>query len=48
MTEKEKTTPIVSVGVDTEQSILKHIDNSITEIENKIKTYGRNGGDCCG
>ena len=48
MTEKEKTTPIVSVGTDTEQSILKHIDNSITEFKNKIKAYGRNGGDCGG
>ncbi len=48
MTEKEKTAPVVSVGADTEQSILKHIDNSITEIENKIKTYGRSGGDCSG
>ena len=45
---KEKTAPVVSVGADTEQSILKHIDNSITEIENKIKTYGKNGGDCGG
>ena len=44
MTEKEKTAPIVSVGADMEQSILKHIDSSITEIENKIKTYGRNEG----
>ena len=31
MTEKEKTAPVVSVGADTEQSILKHIDNSITD-----------------
>ena len=30
MTEKEKTAPIVSVGADTEQSILKQINNSIT------------------
>ncbi len=31
MTEKEKTTPIVSVGADTEQSILKQTNNSITD-----------------
>ena len=31
MTEKEKTAPIVSVGADTEQSILKQTNNSILE-----------------
>ena len=31
MTEKEKTAPVVSVGADTEQSILKQTDNSITD-----------------
>ena len=31
MTEKEKTTPIVSVGADTEQSILKQTNSSITD-----------------
>ena len=31
MTEKEKTAPVVSVGADAERSILKHIDNSITD-----------------
>lgn len=31
MTEKEKTAPVVSVGADTEQSILKQINNSITD-----------------
>ena len=31
MTEKEKTAPIVSVGADTEQSILKQTNNSITD-----------------
>ena len=31
MTEKEKTAPVVSVGADTEQSILKQTNNSITE-----------------
>ncbi len=47
MTEKEKTAPVVSVGADTEQSILKHINVSITEFKNKIKTYV-GGGDCSG
>ena len=31
MTEKEKTAPVVSVGADTEQSILKQTNNSITD-----------------
>lgn len=31
MTEKEKTAPVVSVGTDTEQSILKQTNNSITD-----------------
>lgn len=31
MTEKEKTAPIVSVGADTEQSILKQTNNSIEQ-----------------
>ncbi len=47
MTEKEKTAPVVSVGADTEQSILKHINVSITELKNKIKIYV-GGGDCGG
>lgn len=38
MTEKEKTTPIVSVGVDTEQSILKRINNSITDFNKNDKS----------
>lgn len=31
MTGKEKTAPVVSVGADTEQSILKQTNNSITD-----------------
>ena len=31
MTEKEKTAPDVSVGADTEQSILKQTNDSITD-----------------
>ncbi len=31
MTEKEKTAPVVSVGADTEQSILKQTNDSITD-----------------
>ena len=38
MTEKEKTAPIVSVGADTEQSILKHIDNCITDFNEDNKS----------
>lgn len=38
MTEKEKTAPIVSVGADTEQSILKQINNSITDFNENDKS----------
>ena len=38
MTEKEKTTPVVSVGADTEQSILKQTNNSITDFNEKGKS----------
>lgn len=38
MTEKEKTAPAVSVGADTEQPILKHIDNSITDFNEDNKS----------
>lgn len=38
MTEKEKTAPIVSVGADTEQSILKQTNNSITDFNEKGKS----------
>ena len=37
MTEKEKTAPIVSVGADTEQSIQKCIDSSITDCDENFK-----------
>ncbi len=37
MTEKEKTAPVVSVGADTEQSILKQTNNSITDFNEKGK-----------
>ena len=48
MTEKEKTAPVVSVGADTEQSILKQTNDSITDSKrnyNKfyIKGDGNNG-----
>ena len=38
MTEKEKTAPIVSVGADKEQSILKQINNSITDFNENDKS----------
>ena len=38
MTEKEKTAPVVSVGADTEQSILKQTNNSITDFNEKGKS----------
>ena len=38
MTEKEMTAPIVSVGADTEQSILKQINNSITDFNENDKS----------
>ena len=38
MTEKEKTAPIVSVGADTEQSIIKQINNSITDFNEDDKS----------
>lgn len=38
MTEKEKTAPVVSVGADTEQSILKQINNSITDFNENDKS----------
>lgn len=38
MTEKEKTALVVSVGADTEQSILKQTNNSITDFNRKGKS----------
>ena len=38
MTEKEKTAPVVSVGADTEQSILKQTNDSITDFNEKGKS----------
>jgi len=38
MTEKEKTAPVVSVGADTEQSILKQTNNSITDFNENDKS----------
>ena len=38
MTEKEKTAPIVSVGADTEQSILKQTNNNITDFNENGKS----------
>lgn len=38
MTEKEKAAPIVSVGADTEQSILKQTNNSITDSNENDKS----------
>lgn len=38
MTEKEKTAPVVSVGADTEQSIIKQTSNSITDFNEKGKS----------
>lgn len=38
MTEKEKTAPVVSVGADTEQSIIKQINNSITDFNENGKS----------
>lgn len=48
MTEKEKTAPVVSVGTDTEQSILKQTNDSIIDSKQNfnrfyIKGGGRNG-----
>ena len=36
---KEKTTPNVSVGADTEQTIQKIAENSISEYEKNIKSF---------
>ena len=36
---KEKTTPTVSVGADTEQLIQKNAENSISEYEENIKSF---------
>ena len=36
---KEKTTPNVSVGADTEQPIQKNAENSISEYEENIKSF---------
>jgi predicted transcriptional regulator of viral defense system len=38
MTEKEKTAPVVSVGADTEQSILKQTNSSITDFAEDDKS----------
>lgn len=38
MTEKEKTAPILSVGADTEQSILKQTNDSITDFNENDKS----------
>ncbi len=38
MTEKEKTAPVVSVGADTEQSILKQTNKSITDFNENDKS----------
>lgn len=38
MTGKEKTAPIVSVGADTEQSILKQTNKSITDFNENDKS----------
>ena len=38
MTEKEKTAPVVSVGADTEQSILKQTNNSINDFNESDKS----------
>ena len=38
MTEKEKTAPVVSVCADTEQSIIKQTNNSITDFNEKGKS----------
>ena len=38
MTEKEKTAPIVPVDADTEQSILKQTNNSITNFNEDEKS----------
>ena len=37
---KEKTAPNVSVGADTEQPIQKIAENSISEYEKNIKSFG--------
>ena len=39
MTEKEKTAPVVSVGADTEQSILKQTNNSITDLKRNYNEF---------
>ena len=38
MTEKEKTALVVSVGADTEQSIIKQTNNNITDFNEKGKS----------
>lgn len=38
MTGKEKTAPVTSVGADTEQSILKQTNNSITDFNENNKS----------
>ena len=42
--EKEMTAPIVSVGADTEQSILKQTNNSITDLKRNFNKFYIKGG----
>lgn len=44
MTEKEKTAPIVTVAADTEQSILKQTNNSITDLKRNFNKFYIKGG----
>ena len=44
MTEKEKAAPVVSVGADTEQSILKRTNNSITDLKRNFNKFYIKGG----
>ena len=44
MTEKEKTALVTSVGADTEQSILKQTNNSITDLKRNFNKFHIKGG----
>lgn len=48
MTEKEKTAPAVFVGADTEQSILKQTNDSITDSNQNFNKFYIKGGGCNG
>lgn len=44
MKEKEKTAPVISVGADMEQSILKQTNNSIIDLKRNFNKFYIKGG----